>query len=85
VIGFKDRRKGLVAALSMFLLGILMAGEHFSLGRAVELGDILANAAGGCHLNSKVTADGSIKWPPVWQNLFKLNNTASRRPFIAKA
>ena len=47
VIGFRDRRKGIVAGLSMFLLGILMeAGQHFSPGRAVELGDILANGAG---------------------------------------
>jgi VanZ family protein len=47
VIGFRDRRKGLIAGLSMFLLGILMeAGQHFSLGRAVELGDVIANGAG---------------------------------------
>ena len=47
VIGFKDRRRGLRAGLSMFLLGILMeAGQHFSPGRSVELGDVLANGAG---------------------------------------
>ena len=47
VVGFKDRRAGLKAGLSMFLLGILMeAGQHFSPGRAVELGDVLANGAG---------------------------------------
>ena len=47
VIGFKDRRRGLRAGLSMFLLGVLMeAGQHFSPGRAVELGDVLANGAG---------------------------------------
>jgi len=47
VIGFRDRRRGLVAGLSMFLLGILMeAGQHFSPGRAVELGDIIANGTG---------------------------------------
>jgi VanZ family protein len=47
VIGFKDRRAGLQAGLSMFLLGVLMeAGQHFSPGRAVELGDVLANGAG---------------------------------------
>jgi VanZ family protein len=47
VIGFKDRRAGLQASLSMFLLGVLMeAGQHFSPGRAVELGDVLANGAG---------------------------------------
>ena len=47
VTGFRDRRKGLMAGLSMFLLGVLMeAGQHFSPGRAVELGDVLANGAG---------------------------------------
>jgi hypothetical protein len=47
VIGCQDRRRGLMAGLSMFLLGILMeAGQHFSPGRAVELGDVLANGAG---------------------------------------
>jgi VanZ family protein len=31
----------------MFLLGILMeAGQHFSPGRAVELGDVVANGVG---------------------------------------
>src|ERR1035437_4126784 len=47
VLGFRDRRRGIVAGLSMFLLGILMeAGQHLSPGRAVELGDVLANGAG---------------------------------------
>jgi VanZ family protein len=47
VIGFRDRRSGLMAGLSMFLLGILMeAGQHFSPGRAVELGDVIANGTG---------------------------------------
>jgi VanZ family protein len=47
VIGFRDRRRGLMAGISMFLLGILMeAGQHFSPGRAVELGDVVANGAG---------------------------------------
>src|ERR1035437_7779619 len=47
VIRFRDRRRGLRAGLSMFLLGILMeAGQQFSPGRAVELGDVLANGAG---------------------------------------
>ena len=47
VIGFRDRRRGLMAGVSMFLLGILMeAGQHFSPGRAVELGDVVANGAG---------------------------------------
>jgi VanZ family protein len=46
-IAFKDRRKGLKASLSMFLLGILLeAGQHFSPGRAVELGDVIANGIG---------------------------------------
>ena len=47
VIGFQDRRSGLKAGLSMFLLGVLMeAGQHFSPGRSVELGDVIANGAG---------------------------------------
>jgi len=47
VIGFRDRRRGLGAGLSMFFLGILMeAGQHFSPGRSVELGDVIANGAG---------------------------------------
>src|ERR1035438_7116623 len=47
VIGFQDRRRGIVAGLSMFLLGDLMeAGQHFSPGRAVDLGDVIANGAG---------------------------------------
>ncbi len=47
VIGFRDRRRGIVIGLSMFLLGILMEiGQHFSPGRAVELGDVIANGAG---------------------------------------
>ena len=47
VIGFRDRRRGLMAGLSMFLLGVLMeGGQHFSPGRAVELGDVVANGVG---------------------------------------
>src|ERR1035437_8378051 len=47
VIGFRDRRRGLMAGLSMWILGILMeAGQQFSPGRAVELGDVVANGAG---------------------------------------
>jgi VanZ family protein len=47
VIGLRDRRRGIIVGLSMFLLGILMeAGQHFSPGRAVELGDVIANGAG---------------------------------------
>jgi VanZ family protein len=50
VIGFRDKHRGLMAGLSMFLLGALMeAGQHFSPGRAVELGDVVANGVGvGC-------------------------------------
>ena len=47
VIGLRERRKGLLAGLSMFLVGILMeAGQHFSPGRAVEFRDLIANGAG---------------------------------------
>ena len=46
-IAFKDRRKGLKASLSMFLMGILLeAGQHFSPGRSPELGDVIANGVG---------------------------------------
>ena len=47
VIGFRDRRRGIVAGLSMFVLGVLLeGGQHFSPGRAVELGDVIANGMG---------------------------------------
>jgi VanZ family protein len=47
VIGFRDRKRGIVAGLSMFILGLLLEdGQHFSPGRAVELGDVIANGAG---------------------------------------
>ena len=47
VIGSRDRRHGLVAGLSMFILGLLLeAGQHFAPGRAVEFGDVIANGAG---------------------------------------
>jgi VanZ family protein len=47
VIGFANRRRGITVGLSMFLLSVLLeAGQHFSPGRAVELNDVLANAAG---------------------------------------
>jgi VanZ family protein len=47
VIGFRDKRQGIVAGLSMFLLGtVLEGGQHFSPGRAVELGDVIANGIG---------------------------------------
>jgi hypothetical protein len=47
VIGFRNKRRGIVAGLSMFALGALLeAGQHFSPGRAVELGDVVANGVG---------------------------------------
>ena len=47
VIAFRDKRRGIVAGLSMFVLGVLLeAGQHVSPGRALELGDVLANGAG---------------------------------------
>ncbi len=47
VIGFRDKRRGILAGLSMFFLGVLLElGQHFSPDRAVELGDVLANGAG---------------------------------------
>lgn len=47
VIGFRDRRRGIAAGLSMFVLGILMeAAQHYSRGRAVEFADVIANGAG---------------------------------------
>ncbi|MGA2114119.1 MAG: VanZ family protein [Bryobacteraceae bacterium] len=47
VMGFRDRRRGILTALSMFVLGALLeAGQHFSPGRCVELGDVIANGIG---------------------------------------
>jgi VanZ family protein len=47
VMGFRDRRKGILAGLSMCVLGILVeAGQHFSPGRTMEVGDVIANGAG---------------------------------------
>ena len=47
VIGFRDRRRGILAGLSMFVLGVLLeGGQHFSPGRSVELGDVIANGIG---------------------------------------
>ncbi len=49
VIGFQQRRHGFVAALSMFLLSVVLElGQRFSPGRSVELGDVLANGLGVC-------------------------------------
>jgi len=47
VLGFQDRRRGIIASLSMFVPGVLLGfGRHFSPGRSVELGDVIANGAG---------------------------------------
>ncbi len=47
VIGFQERRQGIIVGLSMFVLGILLEGaQHFSPGRSVELGDVIANGVG---------------------------------------
>ena len=47
VIGFQDRRRGIMAGLSMFVHGVLLeAGQYFSPGRSVELGDVIANGVG---------------------------------------
>lgn len=47
VMGFRGRRRGIWAGLSMFLFGAaLEAGQHFSPGRAVEMGDVVANGLG---------------------------------------
>jgi VanZ family protein len=47
VIVFQDKRRGIIAGLSMFVLGTLLeGGQHFSPGRAVEFGDVIANGAG---------------------------------------
>jgi VanZ family protein len=42
----------------MFVLGVLLeAGQHFSPGRAVELGDVIANGAG--------VSCGALLGPPI--------------------
>ncbi|MEN6532049.1 MAG: VanZ family protein [Bryobacteraceae bacterium] len=47
VAGFSDRRRGIAAGLLMFALGILIeGGQYFSVGRAVEFSDVIANGAG---------------------------------------
>lgn len=49
VLAFRNRRTSILAGLSMFFLGALLeGGQHFSPGRAVELGDVVANGAGVC-------------------------------------
>ena len=63
VIGFRDWRRGLMAGISMFLLGVLMeAGQHFSPGRAVELGDVVANGVGALN---RFCADAHANSSPV--------------------
>ncbi len=47
VLGFRDRRTGVLAGLSMVLLGILLeAAQNLTPGRAPDLNDQLANTAG---------------------------------------
>ena len=46
-IGFRDWRRGTIAGLSMFVLGLLLeSGQHLSPGRSVDIGDVIANGAG---------------------------------------
>jgi VanZ family protein len=46
VLGFRIAAE-LIVGLSQVVLGIILeGGQHFSPGRAVELGDVLANGAG---------------------------------------
>lgn len=46
-VGFRNRRHGVLAGGLMFVLSLLLeAGQHFFPGRTVELGDLIANAAG---------------------------------------
>ena len=57
VAGFRNRRRGIVAALSMFALGVLLEGlQHFSPGRSVEFGDVIANGIG-------VSCGTLLGWP----------------------
>ena len=47
VAGFQECRRGVIAGLSMFVLGLLLeAAQSIAPGRAVELGDLAANGAG---------------------------------------
>ena len=63
VIGFRDKRRGIVAGLSMFVLGTLLeGGQHFSPGRAVEFGDVIANSA-GVSCGALLLESGAF-WPP---------------------
>jgi VanZ family protein len=47
VVGFEQRRLGVVAGALMVLLGIVLeGGQSFSPGRHVELNDLVANGVG---------------------------------------
>ncbi len=49
VTGFRDRRRGIAAGLSMFIVGCLLElAQHFSPGRSVDFGDAMANGGGVC-------------------------------------
>jgi len=49
VLGFPQRRRGVIAGLSMFGLGVVLEGlQHFSPGRSVDPADVLANGLGVC-------------------------------------
>jgi VanZ family protein len=57
VVGFRDWRRGIVAALSMFALGVVLEGlQHCSAGHCVELGDVIANGIG-------VSCGALLGWP----------------------
>lgn len=47
VVAFATRRTGIAVGLSMFLLGLVLeAGQSLVPGRAVEVGDVVANGLG---------------------------------------
>lgn len=70
VIAFRDRRSGILAALSMFVLGLLMEwGQHFSPGRTPELGDVIANGAG--------VACGALLALPIRAAAVRIHSTVS--------
>ncbi len=65
VVGFRDRRTGVAVGLLMFILSVLLeAAQHFSPGRTVELGDIIANAAG--------VSCGTLLGIPIRRHLTKI-------------
>jgi VanZ family protein len=58
VIGFRNRRRGIVAGLSMFVLGVLIeAAQQSAPGRAMEFGDVIADGAG--------VSCGALLGPPI--------------------